>query len=42
LLRRLQDRGLRDIVELEVTDRKALVQDFQIGWFQFSHTKSLS
>jgi hypothetical protein len=37
LLRRLQDRGLRDIVELEVSDRKALVQDFLIGWFGLSH-----
>lgn len=37
LLRSLQNRGLRDLVELEHTDRKALVQDFQIGWFQFAH-----
>jgi hypothetical protein len=34
LLRSLQDRGLRQIVELEYTDRKALVEDYQIGWFQ--------
>jgi hypothetical protein len=32
LLRALQDRGLSDIVEMRVTDRKALVQDFTIGF----------
>ncbi len=37
LLRALQDRGLRDIVELEVTDRKASVQDFLIGWGNVYH-----
>ncbi|MBN1641097.1 MAG: hypothetical protein JXA09_07665 [Anaerolineae bacterium] len=35
--RALQDAGLRDIVELEVTDRKANVQDFLIGWFGVHH-----
>ena len=37
LLRALMDLGFRDIVELEYTDRKALVQDFLIGWFGMSH-----
>ncbi|MBN1401840.1 MAG: hypothetical protein JXA74_13440 [Anaerolineae bacterium] len=32
LLRALQDRGIRQLVELEYTDRKALVQDFVVGW----------
>ncbi len=40
LFRALQDRGIRDIVELVVTDRKASVQDFIIGWFQVYHTES--
>jgi len=40
LFRALQDRGIRDIVELVVTDRKASVQDFMIGWFQVCHTES--
>ncbi|MBN2003104.1 MAG: hypothetical protein JXA21_07075 [Anaerolineae bacterium] len=35
--RNLCGRGIRDIVELEVTDRKASVQDFQIGWFETAH-----
>ncbi len=34
LLRALQDSGLQQIVELEVTDRKMSVQEFLIGWFQ--------
>lgn len=34
LLRALQGKGIEDIVELEYTDRKASVQDYQIGWFQ--------
>lgn len=34
LLRSLQERGLRQIVELEYTDRKAQVQEFLIGWWQ--------
>ena len=37
LLRALENLGLRDIVELEYTDRKALVKDFLIGWFGMSH-----
>jgi len=40
LFRALQDRGIRDIVELTVTDRKASVQDFQIGWFGMHHGES--
>ena len=36
LLRALQESGIQDIVELEYTDRKALVQDFLIGWFGMS------
>jgi hypothetical protein len=32
LLRALQDRGLSDLVEMRVTERKALVQDFTIGF----------
>jgi len=36
----LQGQGLRDIVELTVTDRKASVQDFQIGWFGMFHAES--
>jgi hypothetical protein len=32
LLRALQDRGIRDIVELEMTDRKALVRQFLMDW----------
>ncbi len=32
LLRALQDRGIDDIVELEVTDRKAITKDFIIGF----------
>ncbi len=32
LLRALEGRGIRDIVELRYTDRKALVQDFLVGF----------
>ncbi len=32
LLRALQDKGLGDIVEMEVTDRKQTSRDFMIGW----------
>ncbi len=32
LLRALQGRGIEDIVELEITARKALVNQFLIGW----------
>ncbi|MBN2413094.1 hypothetical protein JXQ31_15515 [candidate division KSB1 bacterium] len=32
LLRALQDKGIKDIVELEFTDRKSLVRDFVAGW----------
>ena len=40
LFKALQDKGIRDIVELTVTDRKASVQDFQIGWFGVHHGES--
>ncbi|MFN2108160.1 MAG: hypothetical protein ACK2UI_00740, partial [Anaerolineae bacterium] len=40
LFKALQDKGIRDIVELTVTDRKASVQDFLIGWFGLHHTES--
>lgn len=33
LLRVLQDQGLTDIAEIEVTPNKALVQEYLIGWF---------
>jgi hypothetical protein len=32
LLRKLQDNGLSDIVELRLTDRKMVVSKFQMGW----------
>ncbi len=32
LLKALQGKGIEDIVELEYTDRKAIVRDFVIGW----------
>lgn len=32
LLRALQGKGIEDIIELEYTDRKALVSDFSAGW----------
>jgi hypothetical protein len=31
LLRALQERGIRDIVDLEYTDRKSIVEDFLLG-----------
>ncbi|MBN2393781.1 MAG: hypothetical protein JXR84_23815 [Anaerolineae bacterium] len=40
LFKALQDKGIRDIVELTVTDRKAGVQDFLIGWFGLHHAES--
>ncbi|MBL7199797.1 MAG: hypothetical protein ISS56_06580 [Anaerolineae bacterium] len=40
LFKALQHHGLRDIVELMVTDRKASVQDFMIGWFHVDHSES--
>ena len=33
LLRALLGKGIEDIVELQMPDRKALVQEFLIGWF---------
>ncbi len=38
LFKALQDRGIRDIVELDVTDRKAMVQDYLIGRFRMVHS----
>lgn len=38
LLRALEDRGIKDIVELRYTDRKALVKDFLVG---FGRTASI-
>ena len=32
LLRALQDRGIRELVNLEYTDRKSLVEDFLMNW----------
>ncbi len=40
LFEALQERGIRDIVELDVTDRKASVQDFLIGWGRVFHAES--
>jgi hypothetical protein len=40
LFKAMQGKGLRDIVELAVTDRKASVQDFQIGGFNVHHAES--
>jgi len=45
LFRALQGRGapghrIDDIVELEVTDQKASVKDFLIGWFQVYHAET--
>ncbi|MBN1876578.1 MAG: hypothetical protein JXA33_20300 [Anaerolineae bacterium] len=34
LFKSLQDRGIRDIVELEVTGHKASVQEYRMGWFE--------
>lgn len=38
LFKALQERGIRDIVELTVTDRKASVQDYLIGRFRMVHS----
>lgn len=40
LFKALQDKGIRDIVELAVTDRKASVQDFMVGWNRVYHAES--
>jgi hypothetical protein len=40
LFKTLQDRGIRDIVELTVTNRKINIHDFLIGWFNVQHTES--
>ncbi|MCX8107699.1 MAG: hypothetical protein N3G20_02730, partial [Verrucomicrobiae bacterium] len=40
LYKALQERGIRDIVELNVTDHKAAVQDFMIGWGRIYHAQS--
>ena len=40
LYKALQTLGIRDIVEMTVTDRKANVQDFLIGWFGVHHAES--
>ncbi len=32
LLRALEERGIQDIAEIQVTERRALVQDFIVGW----------
>lgn len=37
LLKALHARGIRHIVELETSDRKAIVQDYQVGWFGAFH-----
>jgi len=37
LFRALQDRGIRDIVELTVTDRKVSVKDYLLGRFRMVH-----
>jgi hypothetical protein len=34
LLKTLQTRGIRDVVELETSDRKVLASDFVAGWFE--------
>jgi hypothetical protein len=33
LLKALNGKGIEDIVELQTSDRKALVREFQVGWF---------
>jgi len=33
LLKALNGKGIEEIVELHTTDRKALVREFQVGWF---------
>lgn len=40
LFKALQEHGLRHIVELDVTDRKASVQDWLIGWSQVYHSET--
>jgi len=37
LFKALQDKGIRDIVELEVTERTATVSDYRMGWFDTCH-----
>lgn len=39
LLKALSGQGIEDIVELRLTDRKALVKDFLIGWNQVYHAE---
>ena len=39
LLRALQGKGIEDIVELKVSDRKALVNEFVSGWNTISKSK---
>lgn len=39
LLNAIQDKGLADIAELRLTDRKAIVQDFTAGTFRLIHTE---
>jgi hypothetical protein len=41
LLRALQGKGIEDIVELEFTNRKALVKDFSAGRGAYSHSEKL-
>jgi len=42
LLKALNGRGIEDIVELQTSDRKVLVKDFNAGWFQsFSGEKEI-
>ena len=40
LFKSLQERGIRDIVEMNVTNRKANVQEFLIGWFGVHRAES--
>ncbi len=40
LLKALQGKGIEDIVELEYTDRKAIVRDFVVGWRDNAQAKS--
>ena len=40
LLKALQGNGIEDIVELEYTDKKAIVRDFVIGWGGNAQAKS--
>ena len=40
LLRSLQENGLRSIVEMEITGRKASVKEFLIGWFHIYPAES--